>query len=64
MFFAGTASKGDQLMDSVSLWEGLDYEEECSDSNSGESGGESEEELDSDETDDDNDAASSSNDSD
>ncbi len=54
----------DQLMDSVSLRERLDYEEECSDSDSGESGGESEEESDSDETDDDNDAASSSDDSD
>ena len=33
----------DQLMDLVSLWEGLDYEEECSNSESGELRGESEE---------------------
>ena len=33
----------DQLMDLVSLWEGLDYEEECSNSESGELSGESEE---------------------
>ncbi len=53
-----------QLMDLVSLQEGLDYEEECSDINLGESGGEPEEESDLDETDDNIDAASSSNDSD
>ncbi len=52
-----------QLIDSVSLWEGLDYEEKCNVSDSGESGCESDK-LDLDESDVDIDASSSSDDSD
>jgi hypothetical protein len=52
----------DQLMDLVSLWEGLDYKEECSNSKSGELSGEPEE-LDSGDTDEDIDDLSGSNDS-
>ena len=50
-----------QLMDLVSLWERLDYEEECGNSDSCESGGKSEE-SDLDETDEDIGASSGSND--
>jgi hypothetical protein len=52
-----------QLMDLVSLWEGLDYEEDCNDSDSGELGCGSDE-SDSDESDVNMDALSSSDDSD
>ena len=49
----------DQLMDSVSLWEGLDYEEECRDSESDKLSGESEK-LDLGDTDEDIDDSSGS----
>ncbi len=52
-----------QLIDSVSLWEGLDYEGDCNDSDSGELGCDSDE-SDSDESDVNMDASSSSDDSD
>ncbi len=52
-----------QLIDLVSLWEGLDYKEDCNDSDSVESSCDSEE-LDLDESDVKMDALSSSDDSD
>jgi hypothetical protein len=52
----------DQLMDSVSLREGLDYEEECSNSESGKLSGESEK-LDLGDTDEDVDDSSGSDNS-
>jgi hypothetical protein len=52
----------DQLMDLVSLWEGLDYKEECSNSESGKLSGESEE-SDLGDTDEDIDDSSGSDDS-